>query len=100
MDNLLAGILVSSLKMSQDTLVIPRRLSLSAHHFRGGRLPPESVAAKKSPLDIKGVELGLSSAEIVELLMDVANANMQLNIAKETVHLDASMQQHFKQLYR
>jgi hypothetical protein len=59
MDNLLAGILVSSLKKSQDTLVIPRQLSLSVHRFRGGRLhrngwplsngmggrlPPESVA--------------------------------------------------------
>jgi len=32
---------------------------------------------------------------IDELLLDVANANMQLNIAKEAVHLDASMQKQF-----
>jgi hypothetical protein len=45
MDNLLAGIRISSFnEKSQDTLVIPRQLSLSATHFRGGRLPPESVA--------------------------------------------------------
>jgi len=60
MDNLLAGIPVSSSnKKSQDTLVIPRQLSLFAHRFKGGRLhrngwqlsngmggrlPPESVA--------------------------------------------------------
>jgi predicted DNA-binding transcriptional regulator AlpA len=33
--------------------------------------------------------------EIDELLLDVANTNMQLNIAKETVHLDASIQKQF-----
>jgi len=30
--------------------------------------------------------------QIDELLLDVANANMQLNIAKESVHLDATIQ--------
>ncbi len=30
-----------------------------------------------------------------ELLLDVANANMQLNIAKETVHVDVSIQEQF-----
>lgn len=30
-----------------------------------------------------------------ELLLDVANTNMQLNIAKETMHLDASIQKQF-----
>lgn len=33
--------------------------------------------------------------QIDELLLDVANTNMQLNIAKETVHLDVSMQKQF-----
>ena len=33
--------------------------------------------------------------EIDELLLDVANTNMQLNITKETVHLDASIQKQF-----
>jgi predicted DNA-binding transcriptional regulator AlpA len=33
--------------------------------------------------------------QIDELLLDVANANMQLNIAKESVHVDASIQKHF-----
>ena len=33
--------------------------------------------------------------QIDELLLDIANANMQLNIAKETVHLDASIQKQF-----
>jgi hypothetical protein len=32
---------------------------------------------------------------ISELLLDVASTNMQLNIAKETVHLDASIQKQF-----
>jgi hypothetical protein len=27
--------------------------------------------------------------------LDVANTNMQLNIAKESVHVDASIQKHF-----
>ena len=31
--------------------------------------------------------------EVDELLMDIANTNMQLNIAKEAVHLDASIQE-------
>ena len=33
--------------------------------------------------------------QIDELLLDVANTNMQLNIAKESVNLDASMQKEF-----
>ena len=33
--------------------------------------------------------------QIDELLLDVANTNMQLNIAKESVHVDASIQKHF-----
>ena len=33
--------------------------------------------------------------EIDELLLDVASTNMQLNIAKETAHLDASIQKQF-----
>jgi hypothetical protein len=33
--------------------------------------------------------------QIDELLLDVANTNMQLNIAKESVRLDASMQKEF-----
>ena len=33
--------------------------------------------------------------QIDELLLDVAKANMQLNIAKESVHVDASIQKHF-----
>lgn len=33
--------------------------------------------------------------QIDELLLDVASINMQLNIAKESVHIDASMQKHF-----
>ncbi len=33
--------------------------------------------------------------QIDELLLDVASTNMQLNIAKETVHLDPSMQKQF-----
>ena len=33
--------------------------------------------------------------EIDELLLDVANTNMQLNIAKETVHLDATIHEQF-----
>lgn len=33
--------------------------------------------------------------EIDELLLDVANTNMQLNIAKETVHLNSSIQKQF-----
>jgi len=33
--------------------------------------------------------------QIDELLLDVANTNMQLNIAKETMHLDASIQKQF-----
>ena len=33
--------------------------------------------------------------QIDELLLDIANINMQLNIAKESVHLDASIQKHF-----
>lgn len=33
--------------------------------------------------------------EIDELLLDVANTNMQLNITKETVHLDAAIQKQF-----
>ncbi len=31
--------------------------------------------------------------EVDELLMDIANTNMQLNIAKQAVHLDASIQE-------
>ena len=31
--------------------------------------------------------------EVDELLIDIANTNMQLNIAKEAVHLDASIQE-------
>lgn len=31
--------------------------------------------------------------EVDELLMDIANTNMQLNIAKEAVHLDTSIQE-------
>jgi predicted DNA-binding transcriptional regulator AlpA len=33
--------------------------------------------------------------QIDELLLDVAKTNMQLNIAKESLHLDASMQEQF-----
>jgi len=33
--------------------------------------------------------------QIDELLLDVAHTNMQLNIAKETVHLETSIQQQF-----
>jgi len=33
--------------------------------------------------------------QVDEMLLDVANANMQLNIAKESVHLDPSIQKHF-----
>ena len=33
---------------------------------------------------------------IDELLLDIANTNMQLNLAKESVHLDASMQKQFR----
>ena len=33
--------------------------------------------------------------QIDELLLDVASTNMQLNIAKETVHLDKSIQKQF-----
>ena len=33
--------------------------------------------------------------EIDELLLDIANTNMQLNIAKETVHLDAAIHEQF-----
>ena len=33
--------------------------------------------------------------QIDELLLDVATANMQLNIAKESVHLDASIREQF-----
>jgi len=33
--------------------------------------------------------------QIDELLLDVANTNMQLNLAKESVHLDDSMQKQF-----
>ena len=33
--------------------------------------------------------------QIDELLLDVANTNMQLNIAKESVHMDASIQKQF-----
>ena len=33
--------------------------------------------------------------QIDERLLDVANTNMQLNIAKESVHVDASIQKHF-----
>ncbi len=34
--------------------------------------------------------------QIDELLLDVASTNMQLNIAKESVHLDASIQKQFQ----
>ena len=33
--------------------------------------------------------------QIDELLLDIANTNMQLNIAKETTHLDVSIQKQF-----
>jgi len=33
--------------------------------------------------------------EIDELLMEIASTNMQLNIAKETMHMDASIQKQF-----
>ena len=33
--------------------------------------------------------------QIDELLLDVANTNMQLNIAKESVHMDGSIQKQF-----
>ena len=33
--------------------------------------------------------------QIDELLLDIANINMQLNIAKESVHMDASIQKQF-----
>jgi len=33
--------------------------------------------------------------EIDELLLDVASTNMQLNIAKEMVHLDATIHEQF-----
>jgi hypothetical protein len=33
--------------------------------------------------------------QIDELLLDVANTTMQLNIAKESQHLDASLQRQF-----
>ena len=33
--------------------------------------------------------------QIDELLLDVANTNMQLNIAKESVHMDAAIQKQF-----
>jgi predicted DNA-binding transcriptional regulator AlpA len=33
--------------------------------------------------------------QVDESLLDVANTNMQLNIAKESVHVDASIQKHF-----
>ena len=33
--------------------------------------------------------------EIDELLLDIASTNMQLNIAKETVHLDAAIHEQF-----
>ena len=33
--------------------------------------------------------------EVDELLLDVASTNMQLNIAKETVHLDAAIHEQF-----
>jgi len=34
---------------------------------------------------------------IDELLLDIANTNMQLNLAKESVHLDVSMQKQFRE---
>ena len=33
--------------------------------------------------------------QIDELLLDVANTNLQLNIAKESIHVDASIQKYF-----
>ena len=33
--------------------------------------------------------------EIDELLLDVANTNMQLNIAKETLHVDTTIHEQF-----
>ena len=33
--------------------------------------------------------------QVDELLLDIANTNMQLNIAKESVHMDPSVQAHF-----
>ncbi|MGB5290709.1 MAG: hypothetical protein WBN41_04590 [Lysobacterales bacterium] len=33
--------------------------------------------------------------QVDELLLDVANINMQLNIAKESVHMDATIQKQF-----
>ena len=33
--------------------------------------------------------------QVDEVLLDVANTNMQLNIAKESVHMDASIQKQF-----
>jgi len=33
--------------------------------------------------------------QIDELLLDIANINMQLNIAKESVHMDATIQKQF-----